>query len=110
MVTLIADPPAAPCSALKLPVTTLTLSTASVGGTYAIRLARRGKVSIAPSMRVVFVALDTPFTLTAIARAGLLAAEFCSCGGDDPGTSAYKAWKLRPVVENVGRFFTCSGE
>ena len=79
MTTLIAAPPAMPCSALKELVTMLTSSMASddghVGG-----VGRQPRVdwTLAPSSLVLFCRRETPLTLNEIERCGLPAAEFCS--------------------------------
>ena len=82
--TLMAEPPASPCSASKLLVTTLTVSIDSRAGTYAAMCGIPTYVEVTPSIRVLF-ALLAPLTLKTCARDGLEAIECASPGGVKPG-------------------------
>src|SRR5438067_12083427 len=68
--TLMAAPPARPCSASKLLLTTLTVSIDSSDGTYATMCGSWMTVELAPSIRVLFELRLEPFTLNAKARDG----------------------------------------
>src|SRR5688572_1144832 len=67
---LIADPPASPCSASKLLVTTLTASSDSSAGTYAATCGSQMFVVLTPSIRVLLELRLAPFTLKTSARDG----------------------------------------
>ena len=83
--TLVAAPPAIPCSALNAFVTTLTVSMAAEGGTYATFAGKYGYASCAPSMRVLLPWFESPFTFVLIARCGLPASELVSAVSPAPG-------------------------
>src|SRR5713226_7714319 len=84
--TLIAAPPARPCSASKLLVTTFTVSMDSSDGTYATTCGSWMTVELAPSIRVLFELRLEPFTLKASAREGLVGTECAFTGGANPGS------------------------
>src|ERR1017187_10467200 len=105
VVTLTEAPEANPCSAFMLLVTTLTAETASVDGVYAVISGSQGYISLTPSIRVLLLLPDTPFALNIIVSAGVPASECCSPGGEKPGRTTNRLWKLRilspAVVTNV---------
>src|SRR5258706_14346469 len=76
VITVIAAPPAMPCSASKLLVATFTVSIVSAGGMYAVWCGSHKKMLIAPSMRVTLLLRLTPFTLVDKARPGAAWIEF----------------------------------
>ena len=82
---MIADPPASPCSASKLLVTTFTVSSDSSAGTYAATCGSQMFVVLTPSIRVLFELRLAPFTLKTIARDGFDGIECASAGGVNPG-------------------------
>src|SRR2546426_9459762 len=82
--TLMAAPPARPCSASKLLVTTFTVSMDSSEGTYATICGSWITVELAPSMRVLFELRPEPLTLNASAREGLVGTEWALAGGAKP--------------------------
>ena len=84
--TLIAAPPASPCSASKLLVTTLTVSIDSSAGTYATTCGSHTLVELTPSMRVLLPWLLAPLTLNVSARDGFEGTECASAGGVKPGS------------------------
>src|SRR5712692_1998004 len=83
---LMAAPPASPCSASKLLVTTFTVSMDSSDGTYATTCGSWMTVELAPSIRVLFELRLDPFTLKASAREGLVGTECAFAGGANPGS------------------------
>src|SRR5438105_13451740 len=84
--TLVAAPPARPCSASKLLVTTLTVSMDSSAGTYAVTCGSQILVELIPSMRVLFDERLEPLTLKTSERDGLDGTECASAGGVKPGS------------------------
>ena len=81
-----AAPPASPCSASKLLLTTFTVSIDSSDGTYATTCGNWMCVELAPSMRVLLELRLVPLTLKASAREGLVGIECAFCGGAKPGS------------------------
>ena len=88
--TLIADPPASPCSASKLFVTTFTVSSDSSAGTYAATCGSQMFVVLTPSMRMLFELRLAPLTLNTSARDGFEGTECASAGGVKPGRTRNK--------------------
>ena len=90
--TVTAAPPAMPCSASKLLVEMLTVSTVSAGEMYMLWLGSQMFMFVAPSVRVVLFVLAWPLTLVAIERAGVSVSAFPNAIGVVPGTRFIRAW------------------
>src|SRR5215204_2105218 len=89
---LIAEPPARPCSASKLLVTTLTASSDSSAGTYAATCGSQMLVVLTPSMRTLLELRLAPLTLKTRARDGFDGTECASAGGVKPGSVRNMYW------------------
>ena len=85
-----ADPPARPCSASKLLVTTFTVSSDSSAGTYAATCGSQMLVVLTPSIRMLLELRLAPLTLNTSARDGLDGTECASAGGVKPGSTRNK--------------------
>src|SRR5712692_4489392 len=85
--TLMAEPPASPCSASKLLVTTLTVSSDSSAGTYAATWGSQILVVLTPSIRMLLELRLAPLTLKTSARDGFDGTECASAGGVKPGST-----------------------
>jgi hypothetical protein len=92
VMTVIADPPAIPCSASKLFVDTLTVSIVSAGDTYMLCEGSQMFTLVAPSVRVALLLIAWPFTLVASDRAGVSVSAFWNCAGVVPGARLTSAW------------------
>src|SRR5882672_7526323 len=92
--TLTADPPASPCSASKLLVTTLTVSSDSRAGTYAATCGSQMFVVLTPSIRMLLELRLAPLTLKTSAREGFDGTECASAGGVKPGNTRNRYWKF----------------
>src|ERR671934_215438 len=90
--TLITDPPASPCSASKLLVTTLTVSSDSSAGTYAATCGSQTFVVLTPSIRMLLELRLAPLTFNTSAGDGLDGTECASAGGVKPGITRNKYW------------------
>src|SRR5260370_5584009 len=86
--TLTCAPPASPCSASKLLVTTFTLSIDSSAGTYEEMCGSQMFVALAPSIRTFTELRVVPFTLNVSARDGFDGTECALAGGVKPGSVA----------------------
>src|SRR5438093_13391459 len=90
-----AEPPASPCSASKLLVTTLTVSSDSSAGTYAATCGSQTLVVLTPSIRMLFELRLAPLTLNTRARDGFDGTECASAGGVKPGSTRNRYWQFR---------------
>src|SRR5438094_10632046 len=84
--TLTAAPPASPCSASKLLVTTFTVSIDSSAGMYDVMCGGQTFVPVTPSMRGLLELLLAPLTLNVRARDGFEGIEWVLPGGLQPGS------------------------
>ena len=89
--TFTAAPPANPCSASKLFVTTSTVSIASSPGTKAVQKVIHTFDVVAPSMRQFIPVLVVPLTLVFTARAGFTRNSVPVEAGEKPGKVANTA-------------------
>src|SRR5262245_6348640 len=90
--TVTAAPPAIPCSASKLAVETLTVSTVSAGAMYTAWCGRKTYTLVAPSRRVLLLLLAVPLTFVLSARAGLSVTALWYRAGVAPGKRLRRAW------------------
>ena len=90
--TVIAAPPAMPCSASKLLVLTFTVSIVSAGETYIVWCGSQMFTLVAPSVLVPFVFRSWPLTLVVSARPGVSTSLFCWRAGVAPGTRLISVW------------------
>src|SRR5437868_2181161 len=86
VITVIAAPPARPCSASKLLVEILTVSIDSAGGTYSEWCGSQVMTLVAPSIRVLFEFLAVPLILVVRLRFGVSVVAFWNREGIAPGT------------------------
>src|SRR5688572_26426748 len=92
VMTVIAAPPAMPCSASKLLVETLTESTVSAGEMYMLWLGSQMLTLVAPSVRVALFVFAWPLTFVVIDRAGVSVSALPNDIGIVPGTRLMSAW------------------
>ena len=92
VMTVTAAPPALPCSASKLLVEMLTVSTVSAGEMYMLWFGSQMFMFVAPSVRVVLLVLTCPLTLVASERAGVSVSALPNAIGVVPGTRFISAW------------------
>ena len=90
--TVIAAPPAMPCSASKLLVEMFTVSIVSAGATYMMWCGSQMLTLVAPSVRVPLALRFWPLTLVDSDRAGVSVSAFWKPAGVAPGTRLMSAW------------------
>src|SRR5918992_4396091 len=92
VMTVMAAPPAIPCSASNVAVDTLTVSIVSAGATYITWFGSQMLTLVAPSVRVALFVFAWPLTLVVIERAGVSVSALPNDIGIVPGTRLTRAW------------------
>ncbi len=92
VMTVMAAPPAMPCSASKLLVDTLTVSIVSAGEMYMLWFGSQMFMFVAPSVLVELFVFAWPLTLVASDRAGVSVSALPNAIGVVPGTRLTSAW------------------
>ena len=92
VITVIAAPPALPCSASKLAVLTLTVSTVSAGDTYMTWCGSQMLTFVAPSVFVALVLGFCPLTNVRSDRPGVSTSLFWKVAGVAPGIRLSSDW------------------
>ena len=90
--TVMAAPPAMPCSASKLLVLTFTVSMVSAGETSIVWCGSQMFRLVAPSVFVPLLLRFIPFTFVDSARPGVSTSLFCILPGVAPGTRLISVW------------------
>ena len=105
--TVIAAPPAMPCSASKLLVEMLTVSIVSAGEMFMLCDGSQMLTLVAPSVRVALLLIAWPLTLVASERDGVSVSAFCSAARRRARHQVQQRLVVAELVERQRRDLRC---